>query len=241
MRMAIHDTWTRRGVRTLIALIACLVAVVLGVPVGAVQQEAGDGPDTAARTLEPARQGLDALPLPDTSSLEPAVTEQIAAAVRALASGQGDRPNIADLASRYGELGQVMHAYDFLDSANAAYVNATRLAPLDVRWRYLLGYLYQQTGRFDEAAEAFEHVRRLDPARREAAVRLGDTYLQSNRLREARERFDEVLDVFPALARKGLGELALRERPDAEAADHFRAALERVPSATSLHYPLAMA
>jgi tetratricopeptide (TPR) repeat protein len=228
-------------VRRFIVPLACIVAVAFGDPAGAVPQEAGAGAEAAVRTVAPARQGLDALALPDTSSLEQAVAEQIAAAVRALELGRGDRPNVTDLARRYGELGQVMHAYDFFDSAEAAYRNATRLSSSDVRWRYLLGYLFQQTGRFEEAAEAFERVGQLDPARREAAIRLADTYLQLNRLREARERFDEVLEIFPALARKGLGELALREQRFAEAADHFRAVLERAPSATSVHYSLAMA
>ena len=62
-----------------------------------------------------------------------------------------------------------------------------------------------------------------------------------NRLREAREQFESVTTVFPALARYGLGEVALRERRFDEAVGHFDAALERVPQASSIHYSLAMA
>ena len=47
--------------------------------------------------------------------------------------------------------------------------------------------------------------------------------------------------VFPTLARNGLGEIALRERRFEEAVAHFRAVLERVPQASSIHYSLAMA
>jgi tetratricopeptide (TPR) repeat protein len=187
-----------------------------------------------------ARPGLDAVPLPPLSLLEAAVADHIRTAAGPLeASAPAPRSN-RQLADTYGELAEVLHAYEFFDSAEAAYVNATRVAG-DVKWRYLLGYLFQQTGRFEKAAEAFEQVRRLDPARREASIRLGDVYLQLNRLREARERFDEVLEVFPALARNGLGEVALRERRFGEAVQHFEAVLDRAPSATSVHYSLAMA
>jgi tetratricopeptide (TPR) repeat protein len=50
-----------------------------------------------------------------------------------------------------------------------------------------------------------------------------------------------VIDVFPAVARRGLGDVALRERKFAEAADHYRAVLDRVPQAAAIQYSLAMA
>jgi tetratricopeptide (TPR) repeat protein len=61
------------------------------------------------------------------------------------------------------------------------------------------------------------------------------------RLREARETFERMRDTFPALARQGLGDVALREGRYAAAAALFLDALTRVPEATALHYPLAMA
>ena len=113
--------------------------------------------------------------------------------------------------------------------------------PNDGTWLHLLGYLYQQTGRLDEAADRFEQALRVQPDDRAAAVRLGQVYLSLNRLREAREQFQSVDVVFPTLSRNGLGEVALRERRYDEAVSHFRAVLERVPQATSVHYSLAMA
>ena len=179
--------------------------------------------------------------MPRLDVLEPAVAEQIAAAVadvtRLSATGKAG----GDLAAAYGALAQVMHAYEFFDSAETAYRGAKALAPRDGRWPHLLGYLYQQTGRLHEAAAQYAAVRRLQPERREVAIHLGDVYLQLNRLPEAREQFQAVVDVFPAVAQKGLGEVALRERRFGEAAEHFRAALDRMPQATSLHYSLAMA
>jgi tetratricopeptide (TPR) repeat protein len=181
------------------------------------------------------------MPMPRLDVLEPVVAGQIVAAVadvtRVAATGKGG----SDLGGAYGSLAQVMHAYEFFDSAEAAYRRAQNLAPRDGRWPHLLGYLYQQTGRLDEAAAQFAAVQRLQPERREAAVYLGDVYLQLNRLPEARDQFQAVVDVFPAVARRGLGEVALRERRFGEAAEHFRDALDRMPQATSLHYSLAMA
>ena len=144
-------------------------------------------------------------------------------------------------ADAYGQMGRLFHVYEFFDSAEAAYLNALRLAPNDVTWLHLLGYLYQQTGQLDAAADRFEQAIRMQPDDRAAIVRLGQVYLGLNRLREAREQFQSVEAVFPMLSRNGLGEIALRERRYNEAASHFRAVLERVPQASSVHYSLAMA
>jgi tetratricopeptide (TPR) repeat protein len=43
------------------------------------------------------------------------------------------------------------------------------------------------------------------------------------------------------VARRGLGDVAMRERKFAEAVEHYRAVLDRVPQATAIHYSLAMA
>jgi tetratricopeptide (TPR) repeat protein len=146
-----------------------------------------------------------------------------------------------DLAEAYGSLGRVLHVYEFFDAAEAAYANAVRLRPDDFRWLHLLGYLYQQTGRLEASADRLLAARRVQPDDRAATVRLGGVYLGLNRLRDAREQFQSVLETFPASARSGLGEVALREGRFEEAIAHFRAALDRVPQATALHYSLAMA
>jgi tetratricopeptide (TPR) repeat protein len=146
-----------------------------------------------------------------------------------------------ELARAYGAFARVCHAYELFDAAEPLYREASRRASDDASWPHLLGYAYQQTGRLSEAAEQFERALRLDPLDHAAAVRLGQVLLGMNRLREARERFDALLETFPALAQQGLGEIALREGRFSRALDHLRAALSRVPDATSLHYPIAMA
>jgi len=202
----------------------------------------GIAPQSVSVELAPARSGLRAVPFPSLDDLEPAVSDQLRQEKRSFETLlEGGNVSSGKLADAYGSLGRLFHAYEFFDSAEACYFNAARLAPGDVSWPHLLGYLYQQTGRLEDAAERFEQAGRMQPGDRAAAVRLGQVYLGLNRLREAREQFSTLVDTFPTLARIGLGEVALRERRFEEAIAQFRAVLERAPQASSLHYSLAMA
>jgi tetratricopeptide (TPR) repeat protein len=188
-----------------------------------------------------AQQNVLPVPQPRLDDLEPAVAEQIRATQQRAAGIIAKGSAAGDLADAYGSLGRVYHAYEFLDSAEPAYVNARRLASGNSEWPHLLGVLYQQTGRLEEAAEALTAARRLQPRDHAAAVYLGDIYLSLNRLVDARDQFQSVIDVFPAVARRGLGDVAMRERKFAEAVEHYRAVLDRVPQAAAVHYSLAMA
>ena len=192
-------------------------------------------------SLLPARAGLRAVPLPSLDVMEHAVAEQLRAAQRDVEQAAANRASTRELAAAYGALARLFHAYEIFESAEAAYLNAAALASADIEWSYLLGYLYQQSGRWEEAAARLTGVRRMQPAHREAAARLAQVYLQLNRLRDARELFTALIDVFPGLAQNGLGEIALREHRFNDAVRHFGAALERVPQAASLRYSLAMA
>jgi tetratricopeptide (TPR) repeat protein len=190
--------------------------------------------------LAPARQNLLPVPLPRLDNLEGAVADQIGDAQQRTRSAVA-APSSRDLADAYGSLARVYHAYEFFDSAEPAYENARRLAPGNSEWPHLLGVLYKQTGRLEDAAEALSAARRLQPRDHAAAIHLGDVYMSLNRLVDAREQFQSVADVFPAVARRGLGDVSLRERRFAEAVEHYRAVLERVPQAAAIHYSLAMA
>ena len=105
-----------------------------------------------AQEIPPARAGLVAVPMPRLDDLEAAVAAQIRdarqLAVAAIASTSSSR----ELATAYGSLARVYHAYEFLDSAEPAYLNARRLASGNHEWPHLLGVLYKQTGRLDDAA-----------------------------------------------------------------------------------------
>jgi tetratricopeptide (TPR) repeat protein len=187
------------------------------------------------------QQNVLPVPQPRLDELEPAVAEQIREAQQRTAGVVANGGSSKELADAYGALARVYHAYEFLDSAEPAYVNARRLASGNSEWPHLLGVLYQQTGRFEEAAEALTAARRLQPRDHAAAVYLGDIFLSLNRLVDARDQFQSVIDIFPAVARRGLGDVAMRERKFAEAIEHYRAVLDRVPQATAIYYSLAMA
>ena len=193
-------------------------------------------------TLAPARAGLDPVPLPSLDGLEPVVAAQIADARAAFARvAAGSSTSRGDLGAAYGALARLFHAYELFTSAEPAYRNAARLQPSQPEWPHLLGYLYQQTGQFEPAAERLAAVLRVRPEQRAAALRLADVSLELNRLVEAREQYTSLLPVFPAAARRGLGEVSLRERRYREAVEHFTIALERAPQAGALRYSLAMA
>lgn len=193
----------------------------------------------AQPVLAPMRSNLQPVPLPLTDTLEPAVAAQLASARADVqrASAAGGR----ELAEAYGELAQILHVYELFDGAEAAYRNAVRLASTDVRWPHLLGYLFAQTGRLDEAGERFADVLRLNPSRREAAAHLADVNLRLGQLAVARDQFEAVVEAFPAFANNGLGEVALREERFDEAVRRFQTVLDRIPTATAVHYSLAMA
>jgi tetratricopeptide (TPR) repeat protein len=195
----------------------------------------------APDVLAPVRDSLLPVPQPRLDDLEPAVADQIREAQQKTASVLTSSASSRDQADAYGSLARVYHAYEFLDSAEPAYLNARQLASGNSEWPHLLGVLYQQTGRLDEAAEALAAARRLQPRDYAAAIHLGDVYMSLDRLVDAREQFQGVIDVFPAVARRGLGDVALRERKFAEAVEHYRAVLDRVPQAIAIHYSLAMA
>ena len=190
--------------------------------------------------MAPPRAGLEPIMFPPLDGLEPAVATQLREA-RSVLERAAATSQRGDLARAYGAFGRVLHAYEFFAAAEAAYLNAARLAPGESDWPHLLGYLYQQTGRMAEAAASLDAARRARPGNRALAVRLGDVYVGLDRLRDAREQYESVLTALPAAAHQGLGEVALRERRYREALEHFRAALDRVPQATALHYSMAMA
>ena len=200
---------------------------------------AGQAP-APADVMPPPRAGLEAMTFPPLDSLEPAVASHLREARRELERAAATAQR-GDLARAYGAFGRILHAYEFFAAAEAAYVNAGRLAPGESDWPHLLGYLYQQTGRLEEAAASLGAARRARSGDGALAVRLGDVYVALNRLQEAREQYESVLRALPAAAHQGLGEVALRERRYREALEHFRAALDRVPQATALHYSMAMA
>ena len=181
---------------------------------------------------------------PDLTKLEEGVREQITAAQNALTAAI-KTPAISDsaLSEAYGQLGQVYHAYSLTSAARDCYLNASRLAPKDFRWLYLLGKLDQHDGRFDEAIRHYEAARTLRPDYVAVLVNLGNIFLELNRPEDAKASFSAALKIDkdnPA-AHYGLGQLAASSRNYSEAVARFEKTLAQVPGANRVHYSLAMA
>lgn len=193
----------------------------------------------------PPGRGLVAVHLPDTGGMEAEVREHVATAQRALSAaikGAGARP-AAELAEAYGTAGGVYHAYALTAPAKECYLNASRLAPEDFRWAYLLGKLLQQEGSAEEALARYGAARKLRPDYVPVFVSLGDVYLELNRLDEAEASYTAALAANEknAAALYGLGQAALSRRSYERAARYFEKALALAPEANRLHYALAMA
>ena len=72
-------------------------------------------------------------------------------------------------------------------------------------------------------------------------MRLGQVYLGLNRLREAREQFKSVDTSSRRWRETGWARSRFASGVSRTRSTHFRAVLERVPQASSIHYSLAMA
>ena len=194
--------------------------------------------------LPPPKTELVAVHWPDLSKLEPDVREQLLSLQNSLASVVKNTASPdALLNEAYGTMGEIYHAYSLIAPAQECYLNASRLAPQDFRWIYLLAKLDQLEGRFDEALRRFQTAGRLRPEYFAVPVNLGQIYLQLNRLEEAKASFKTALAAegnIPA-AHYGLGQIALASRDYPEAINHFEKALSQAPGANRIHYSLAMA
>jgi tetratricopeptide (TPR) repeat protein len=226
--------------QTFLKTAICLVLIAAMAAARVLAQSEGE-----AMLEPPPGRGLVAVHLPDTSGMEAEVREHVAAAqgtLTAAIKGAGARP-AAELAEAYGAAGGVYHAYALSAPAKECYLNASRLAPEDFRWVYLLGKLLQQEGSAEEALTHYSAARKLRPDYLPVFVSLGDVYLQLNRLDEAEASYTAALagNEKNAAALYGLGQTALSRRNYETAARHFEKALALAPEANRLHYALAMA
>jgi len=200
---------------------------------------------TKQETVIPAsRQGLLPVQLPDVQSMEPDVRDHLTWAQNALVAAVKDPATPLDkLAESYGVTGQIYQAYSLNSTAKDCYVNASRLAPKDFRWVYLLGKLYEREGDAQQAINSYNAAGLVRPDYFPIFVSLGNIYLQLNRLGEAEASFRRALENNEniAAAQYGLGQAALSKRSYADAARYLEKALSLAPESNRLHYALAMA
>jgi tetratricopeptide (TPR) repeat protein len=148
-----------------------------------------------------------------------------------------------DLAAAYGDLGKLLIAAEYLDTAESCFSNAQALAATDMRWPYYRGHVERLRNEPSKAAAFFEETLRLQPDHVPSLIWLGEMYLAQSRLDSAESLFTKALSLQPrsAMALYGQGRVALAKQNYAQAVMHLEAALTISPQASRIEYPLAMA
>lgn len=198
----------------------------------------------SASLLRPPKSTLVSVHWPDLARFESEVRDQLKSLQESLAAAVKDPGSTeAKLSEAYGAMGEIYQAYSLSAPARECYLNASRLAPKDFRWVYLLAKLDQQEGRVDEAIRRYGIAALLRPEYITLPVNLGNIYLELNHLDDAEKNFASALQLEEnnAAAYYGLGQVALSRRSYAEAIVYFEKALTRAPEANRIHYSLAMA
>ena len=182
-------------------------------------------------------QQIDTSPLKEDE--QKAFAETRAKIETLLLSGKADT-NL--LAAEYGRLGNLHLIHELHTSADACYTNAMQLAPEYFPWAYYSAYLAQQEGDMEAALQRFQHAITLDPSYLPAKYRLAQVYLDLRRFDEAADLFGSLLDspTYAAAAHNGLGQVMATKQDHKKAVEHFTQALELEPTATQIHYPLAL-
>jgi tetratricopeptide (TPR) repeat protein len=149
----------------------------------------------------------------------------------------------AERAKAYGEVGEMLLAAQYFDTAERALLNARTLAPDDPTWPYYLAHLYRQRGALEQAAQFYRDVLTRRPDDVAAATWLASVYIDQGRHADAKPLLESALERDPQsdAAHYHAGRLALATRDFAEAARHLEAALAQDPRAAAVHYPLALA
>jgi tetratricopeptide (TPR) repeat protein len=149
----------------------------------------------------------------------------------------------ADVATAYGQMGNLFLAAEYFDAAESCYANAQLLAPADRRWPYYLGHVYRTRGEPANAAAAFERALELAPSDLATLVWLGNVYLDQGRADQADPLFARAVSIQPrsVAALVGEGRAALAQRQFSRAAETLEQALSIDPRASMAHYPLALA
>ena len=214
----------------------CAVVVLLAICVAC-----GGGNETAKTSTRP---DLRPVALPDISSASSEVQTRLRERHESLTRTINDTTSTPGaMADAYGEMGKLFLAAEYLDAAEACFVNAGALAPSDMRWPYYLGHAYRRSNRNDHAAESFARALNLQPKHVPSLVWLAEMRLASNQPEEAERLLETARNLEPqsGAVLYGLGRAALARQDYANAVKHLEAALTLEPTATRIHYPLALA
>jgi tetratricopeptide (TPR) repeat protein len=190
------------------------------------------------------RPQLRPVSLPDLSSMEKSVQDQLREGHASLAARIGNAGSTqAELGAAFGEMGTLFMAAEYYDAAEPCFVNAHALVPAEVRWSYYLGHVYRSRHEPEKAAAFFEKSVQVRPDNEAIFVWLGSTYLDLNRPAAAEPHFQKALSLNPrsAPALFGLGRAALAQRDYPRAVERLEQALSLDQRASGIQYQLAMA
>ena len=201
-------------------------------------------PVAAATAAQPATPGSRPVSLPDLARVEPAVREQAKeryAALQELLTKAG--ATAADKGQAYGNLAMLLHAGEYYQAAEPAYLNAADLAPQEARWPYLLGHLHKSMGNPTQALADFTRALEITPTDMPTLVWLGRLYLDNGEPEKALPLFERAQKVAPheVSVLAGLGQAALAQRDYPRAVSVLEEALALPRTSSSVHSPLAMA
>jgi tetratricopeptide (TPR) repeat protein len=186
--------------------------------------------------LPAAAPGLPELPKVPLSELPAAVRERVAEAYRRAQ----EHPATAAAA---GELAMLLHAYDQVGLAEAAYVRARALEPASFEWAYLSGLVLLRLGRQEAAIAALREAVALQPRAVAARVRLAEALLAAADVGGAAAQFRSLREDRPSLPQPhyGLGRVEAARGNAAAAAGHFEEACHLFEPYGAAHYGLALA
>ena len=181
--------------------------------------------------------------LPELSRSDESVREQLRQQHAAVLARQHAGAAASERADAYGRLGMLLHAAEYFEAAEPAYLNAQALAPEDPRWPYFLGHLHRRTGNAAQSMASFARALELRPDDVPTLIWLARTHLDASDvagaeplLARAQSRSPRAVAVLAAR-----GQLALAREDYSAASTLLEEALTADPRAASLHAPLASA
>jgi len=187
-------------------------------------------------TPQPTGPALRTVTLPDISSAAPAVQKQIRDQYVSL------QQNAAN-ADANAAMGRLFMATEFLDAAEACFLNAQTLHTTDMRWPYYLAHIERLRNQPEKAAVLFERALTLQPDHVPSLVWLGAMRLVAGNADAADAPLTKALALQPRepAALYHAGRVALAKRDYRLAIDRMSAALAIQPQASGIHYPLSLA
>lgn len=151
--------------------------------------------------------------------------------------------NAANLATHYGEMGMLYHAFDLHRAALACYKRAVELEPTTHRWTYYLAASNRALGQVQPAMSHYRRSLELKGDHVPSMVHLGYLLVESDRPQDSGPLFAKALTLRPrsAAAWMGKGRFHHAVGEYGAALDALQEALKLAPSANAIHGYLAQA